>query len=378
MPAIFLLTNGTQLQEMHESPYESEELLQKLLADFPSILAGDQFDGEEPKRWLLVSREASVLAAGSGVGRWSMDHIFLDQDGTPTLVEVKRSSDTRIRREVVGQLLEYASNAIVSWPVGHMCTQFRKRFASDEAANGELARFLQLNPEQEESDVAIDTFWKRADDNLHDGNIRLIFVSDEVPHNLRRIVEFLNAQMQRAEVLAIEIKQFKGPGGVTTLVPTVIGQTEQTAAKANRRAGAARTPTPEFLAVIDAYDTARGDEPPTWGTASLYRHVKVPGWPSPLKYEFSCRDHAIRIMLRVALELYPGLATILAPFSGKTLAGGKSTLRWDPDFGEPHKGALVGELAFEEPPETIARAMLELISMTKDLVSAGLDTKTGH
>ena len=28
----------------------------------------------------------------------------------PTLVEVKRSSDTRIRREVVGQMLDYAAN----------------------------------------------------------------------------------------------------------------------------------------------------------------------------------------------------------------------------------------------------------------------------
>ena len=31
----------------------------------------------------------------------------------PTLVEVKRSSDTRIRREVVGQMLHYAANAVV-------------------------------------------------------------------------------------------------------------------------------------------------------------------------------------------------------------------------------------------------------------------------
>jgi hypothetical protein len=33
-----------------------------------------------------------------------------DQNAVPTLVEVKRSSDTRIRREVVGQMLDYAAN----------------------------------------------------------------------------------------------------------------------------------------------------------------------------------------------------------------------------------------------------------------------------
>ena len=52
-----------------------------------------------------------------GPGRWSVDHLFLDQDSVPTLVEVKRSSDTRIRREVVGQLIDYAANAVVYWPV---------------------------------------------------------------------------------------------------------------------------------------------------------------------------------------------------------------------------------------------------------------------
>jgi len=40
----------------------------------------------------------------------------LDQDAIPTIVEVKRSTDTRIRREVVGQMLGYAANAVVYCP----------------------------------------------------------------------------------------------------------------------------------------------------------------------------------------------------------------------------------------------------------------------
>jgi hypothetical protein len=35
----------------------------------------------------------------------------------PTLVEVKRRADTRIRREVVGQMLDYAANGVVYWPL---------------------------------------------------------------------------------------------------------------------------------------------------------------------------------------------------------------------------------------------------------------------
>src|SRR5262249_30776823 len=58
--------------------------------------------------------------------RRSLDHLYLDQDAIPTLVEVKRSQDTRIRREVVGQMLDYASNAVVYWPVEEIRKQFEK------------------------------------------------------------------------------------------------------------------------------------------------------------------------------------------------------------------------------------------------------------
>jgi hypothetical protein len=75
-----------------------------------------------PARCLLLPRKV--------VWRWSLDHLFLDQDGVPTLVEVKRGTDTRIRREVVGQMLDYAANGVVYWPLetirasfGNTCAQ---------------------------------------------------------------------------------------------------------------------------------------------------------------------------------------------------------------------------------------------------------------
>ncbi|MBS1252773.1 MAG: hypothetical protein MAG451_01815 [Anaerolineales bacterium] len=110
---IYLLQEDGTLQSLSEQPYGSEDLLQMLLEKYPDLLAGDQIDESEPRRWLLVSREAGVPSEEDGYDQWSLDHLFLDQDGIPTLVEVKRSSDTRIRREVVGQMLDYAANAVV-------------------------------------------------------------------------------------------------------------------------------------------------------------------------------------------------------------------------------------------------------------------------
>src|SRR5262249_20940385 len=99
---IFLIQSGGGLVEMKEQPYDTEPVLLELLAKYPNLLAGDQMDGAAPRRWLLVSREMGVPSEEEGGDRWSLDHLFLDQDAIPTLIEVKRSSDTRIRREVVG------------------------------------------------------------------------------------------------------------------------------------------------------------------------------------------------------------------------------------------------------------------------------------
>ncbi len=202
---------------MKEQEYASEDLLQKLLADYPNLLAGDQIDATEPRRWLLVSREMSLASEEDGSGRWSVDHLFLDQDAIPTIVEVKRSTDTRIRREVVGQMLDYAANAVVYWPVDRLRAQFETSRKDYEQALIELLEDTEASPEE---------FWQRVKTNLQAGKVRLIFVSDEIPTELRRIVEFLNQQMDPAEVLAVEIKQYVSPdSNLKTLVPRIIGQT---------------------------------------------------------------------------------------------------------------------------------------------------------
>jgi hypothetical protein len=214
---IFLRGADGKLDRLSETPYAAEEILQGLLADYHDLLAGDQIDPENPRRWLLVRREVGVPADDTGGVRWSIDHLFLDQDAVPTLVEVKRSSDSRIRREVVGQMLDYAANSIVYWSP----EAIREHFEAATSANGKdpdevIDEFLEGGDPE--------SFWQAAKHNLQAGRVRMIFVADVIPRELRRIVEFLNVQMDPAEVLAIEVRQFSGQA-VTALVPQVVGQT---------------------------------------------------------------------------------------------------------------------------------------------------------
>jgi hypothetical protein len=187
--------------------------------NFPSsLLAGKQIDPETPRRWLLISREAGIPDKEKGGRRWSIDHLFIDQEGIPTLVEVKRSTDTRIRREVIGQLLEYAANAVVYWSIDTLREMFEFNCeANNQETDVRLSEFIGSEIEQYE-------FWRKVELNLQSGKVRLLFVADEIPTELQRIVEFLNVQMTPAEVLAVEIKQYVGDE-LKTLVPRVIGQT---------------------------------------------------------------------------------------------------------------------------------------------------------
>lgn len=224
---IYVIQGQDDLLEMEEQAYESEDVLQALLATHPNIIPGGQIDGANPRRWLLICREAGIPGSEDSAGRWSVDHLLVDQDAIPTLVEVKRSQDTRIRREVVGQMLEYAANASTYWTLDLLRAQFSATCQkSGRDAAQVLSEFL-------EESVDAESFWEQVAANLRAGRLRLVFVADSIPTELQAIVEFLNNQMQQTEVIAVEVKRY-GARGTSTLVSRVLGQT---AAKKARTEG---------------------------------------------------------------------------------------------------------------------------------------------
>jgi len=215
---IYAMQDDGQLVAMQEQAYDSEAVLQTLLAQYPTLLAGEQMDQADPRRWIVVAREVGLPSEDARADRWSVDHLLLDHDGIPTLVEVKRSSDTRIRREVVGQMLDYAAHAVLYWSIDKLRATFAQTCTTQGCDPVQALEAL-LGP-----DVDQEGFWQQANTNLQLGKIRMVFVADIIPPELQRIVEFLNSQMDPAEVVAVEIRQYVGQG-LKTLVPRVIGQT---------------------------------------------------------------------------------------------------------------------------------------------------------
>ena len=232
---------GDQLHPLESTPFKLEEDLQRLVAEHPELLAGAQMAPAAPRRFALVGTEVPVPDQAAGSGRWALDHLFVDQDAIPTLVEAKRAASSQLRREVVGQLLDYVSNATRYWRAGELAAAFDREHG--DQAHEVLAELVGDDHDE-------DAFWDRVIDNLSEGRARLLFLADHIPTELQAIVEFLNERLDPTEVLAVELKQYRTPAGPQVLVPRIIGSTA--AAKGTKRVA---VPYDQLLA--EASDTAR-------------------------------------------------------------------------------------------------------------------------
>ena len=224
---LFLLGADNILKRMPLSRFKSEDVFQQLLAKHTDLLTNADAGDESPRRLILVQREASVPIAEQGAGYFAVDHLFLDQDGVPTLVEVKRADDTRARREVVAQMLDYAANAVSFWRIDDLIKAYHR--TCDLESVDPVARMAEL---LETEALDIEAFWKTVQSNLGDRRIRMIFVADRLSPELERIVEFLNEQMKSATVLALELRPFQKDTDLI-LSPRLVGATTRAAAQKN-------------------------------------------------------------------------------------------------------------------------------------------------
>ena len=359
---IFLINDDQTLVEMVSTSYDSEDLLQKLLADYPQILAGEQINSEVPRKWLLINREIGVPGEENGNNRWALDHLFLDQEGIPTLVEVKRSTDTRLRREVVGQMLDYAANGASFWPIEYIQACYQQRCSDDEIEPDEtLQEFL-------DGDEEVETYWQKVKTNLQAEKIRMVFVSDMIPPELARVIEFLNNQMDPAEVIGVEIKQYVS-SKLKTLVPRVMGNTSEARAKKSANRNGPREPNRDLQLILDEFDKIYTEPYEISLTGVNYKKIIIPDWSLKIGYCFiHTKKDGYSIQLQLKGERSRPLSEILIRLSEELpLIEGKKA-EYDNDLRN-NFGRLRVAFGDEIQPNIMARAMLKLIGGTKQKIS---------
>jgi len=219
--AYIIEKDGSTNRLEHVRCKDEEHELQLILEKNPDLLPGDQIDPENPRRWLQIAREMPVPDPSTGTDRWSIDFFFVDQSAMPTFIECKRFDDTRSRREVVGQVLEYAANGHYYWD-----KELIRDLAKKSAQNNGISIEESLRKLQPDQEIAVDAFFEQVENNLREGQIRLVFFLEEAPMALKSVVDFLNKQMERSEVLLVEAHQYKH-NDMKIVVPTLFGYTEQ-------------------------------------------------------------------------------------------------------------------------------------------------------
>jgi hypothetical protein len=222
MGKIYLLNedgSATEIESVHCKNEEKE--LQQLLVKNLNLLPGEQINPEEPRKWLLIKREMPIEGPSAGGTNLSLDFFLVDQNGIPTFVECKRFLDTRSRREVVGQMLDYAANGQYYFDRDTL-----QKYLTENAKAQDIPIESLIQNYAPESGDSVEDFLDMIENNMQEGQIRMIFFMEEAPIELKSIVDFLNKQMERSEVLIVEAKQYQ-KGKMRFVTPSLFGYTEQ-------------------------------------------------------------------------------------------------------------------------------------------------------
>lgn len=191
--------------------WANEATLRDLLVEHPSLLPG-----------VIDPAAAAVEELGiPGVGR--VDVVAVESTGVITVCEAKLSTNPEIRREIVGQVLAYASG-LTGWNVDDFdaawyarCGQSFVESVLGDGAAGEDAAALR--------DAVTAT--------LETGAFRLVLAVDQMTDELRSIVTYL-ADHMNGEVAALQMAYARS-GDVEIIVPQVWGM--EIASERSRRTG---------------------------------------------------------------------------------------------------------------------------------------------
>lgn len=207
-------------QRAHQNEDGLRDRLLELLRESPALVLG-----EEASLPPAVATEFPTPA-----GR--IDLVAIDPQGQMTLCECKLARNPAIRREVVGQLLEYAGAL-----KGLAPRRFREKF--EERAQTTIAQSLRTW--ESEVELSERELFDAVEETLDTGQFRLLIVVDELGEHLKETLLYLNEQVSSA-VLILELAYAKDDG-LEFLLPTLHGQ------EAVSRSAPARSRKP---AVLDA------------------------------------------------------------------------------------------------------------------------------
>lgn len=216
----------------------SEAALQQLIHDHPACLPIAEVDP------LFVNPVPICTELNTTAG--PIDNLLVTASGLPVLVECKLWRNPQARREVVGQLLDYAKE-LSRWSSSDLQREASRR--TGRAGNMVLDLVRAAGHDVDEAD-----FNDALTLNLRRGRFLLLIVGDGIREGVEAIAEYLQVHAGLHFTLGlVELPIFMLPGGERLVVPRVLAKTTLI--------GREVVAVPDGFVVVDAssIETARED-----------------------------------------------------------------------------------------------------------------------
>ena len=201
--AILLRHKNGRWIKVASAAYDDESHLQRLLYDSPELIPLPS--GDDIPRVFI--REAGLPGSGS------TDLLGVDSEANIYLVECKLAVNREVRRQVIGQCLEYAA-----FRGGKSFEEFDGLFISRGRKS-----LLEAFEEKKIEGWSPDSFEERVTRRLKEGTFHLIIVVDDLNPELERIISYLAERRDgyQLEVLALKLYQ---EDETEIIVPTLRGR----------------------------------------------------------------------------------------------------------------------------------------------------------
>jgi hypothetical protein len=196
-----------------------ENWLQKLIHENPQILPIDEIEsGFAPL--ISLGREIST-----SVGY--IDNLYISPNGYLTLVETKLWRNPEAKREVVGQIIDYAKE-LTTWSYSKLNESIKlSQKLLNQNPKGIIELINEFEPiESEDENKIIDNIER----NLKRGRILLLIAGDGIRESVEDMVEYLQRTAQLQFTLGlVELQVYKNPMNESDIIviPNLITRTRE-------------------------------------------------------------------------------------------------------------------------------------------------------
>ncbi len=222
-----VVRRGLKNRIVQRTGFVKEANLQSLIQGSPELLGP-------------LGAELNFLPIGFEVQLESrrLDLLFLDSEGVLTLIETKLRANDESRREVIGQVLEYALS-VENWDADRVRSEFSTLLTRTEAPedlkglsfeDAASLRFGWSADEPDEKHAKLDALTSKLAANLERGFLRVVIGVDERIEGLERLVQYFSKHSD-LQVVLLQVNLFPVEDELNVLIPTLHGDIEEPAGR---------------------------------------------------------------------------------------------------------------------------------------------------